>query len=109
MKKYPNKLFVTLGSKGVIYHDGDNEVLVLAYRVSPVDTTGAGDTFNGPFGLPLTKGLSIEQSVKFGNLAAALSIQKFGAQGRMPTMEEIKENFTDLVAKHKHLYFPQFF
>lgn len=90
LEKYPNKLFITLGSKGVIYHDGDKEVLVPAYKVSPVDTTGAGDTFNGAFGLALTKGLSIEQSVKFGNLAAALSIQKFGAQGGMPTMEEMK-------------------
>lgn len=90
LKKYPNKLFITLGAKGVIYHDGDKEVLVPAYKVSPVDTTGAGDTFNGAFGLALTKGLSIEESVKFGNLAAALSIQKFGAQGGMPTMEEMK-------------------
>lgn len=90
LEKYPNKLFITLGSKGVIYHDGDKEVLVPAYKVSPVDTTGAGDTFNGAFGLALTKGVSIEESVKFGNLAAALSIQKFGAQGGMPTMEEMK-------------------
>ena len=90
LEKYPNKLFITLGSKGVIYHDGDKKVLVPAYKVSPVDTTGAGDTFNGAFGLALTNGLSIEQSVKFGNLAAALSIQKFGAQGGMPTMEEMK-------------------
>ncbi|WP_413540116.1 ribokinase [Aerococcus viridans] len=90
LEKYPNKLFITLGSKGVIYHDGDKEVLVPAFKVTPVDTTGAGDTFNGAFGLALTKGLSIEQSVKFGNLAAALSIQKFGAQGGMPTMEEMK-------------------
>lgn len=90
LERYPNKLFVTLGSKGVIYNDGNHEVLVPAYKVSPVDTTGAGDTFNGAFGLALTKGLSIEQSVKFGNLAAALSIQKFGAQGGMPTMEEMK-------------------
>lgn len=90
LEKYPNKLFITLGSKGVFYHDGDKEVLVPAYKVSPVDTTGAGDTFNGAFGLALTKGLSIEESVKFGNLAAALSIQKFGAQGGMPTMEEMK-------------------
>lgn len=90
LERYPNKLFVTLGSKGVIYNDGNHEVLVPAYKVTPVDTTGAGDTFNGAFGLALTKGLSIEESVKFGNLAAALSIQKFGAQGGMPTMEEMK-------------------
>lgn len=76
VKKYPNKLLVTLGSKGVLYHDGEREVLVPAYRVKPIDTTGAGDTFNGAFAAAIVKGMSIEDSVKFGNLAASLSIQK---------------------------------
>ena len=92
VKKYPNKLLVTLGSKGVLYHDGEREVLVPAYRVKPIDTTGAGDTFNGAFAAAIVKGMSIEDSVKFGNLAASLSIQKFGAQGGMPTLEEMEES-----------------
>lgn len=92
VKKYPNKLLVTLGSKGVLYHDGQREVMVPAYRVKPIDTTGAGDTFNGAFAAAIVKGMSIEDSVKFGNLAASLSIQKFGAQGGMPTLEEMEES-----------------
>ena len=83
---------MTLGSKGVLYHDGQREVLVPAYRVKPIDTTGAGDTFNGAFAAAIVKGMSIEDSVKFGNLAASLSIQKFGAQGGMPTLEEMEES-----------------
>ncbi|RPA56954.1 ribokinase [Aerococcus agrisoli] len=90
LHRYPNKLLVTLGSKGVIYFDGKEEVLVPAYHVQPVDTTGAGDTFNGAFAVAVTKGLALKDSVRFGNLAASLSIQKFGAQGGMPTIEEMK-------------------
>ncbi|MDN6625874.1 MAG: ribokinase [Pisciglobus halotolerans] len=90
VKQYPNHLFITLGSKGVVYHNGTEEVLVPSYKVAPVDTTGAGDTFNGAFAVAIAAGLPIEESVKFGNLAASLSIQKFGAQGGMPTLIEMK-------------------
>lgn len=92
IKKYPGKLIVTLGSKGVCYHDGSVERNVPAYVVGPVDTTGAGDTFNGAFAVGIASGLDIEASLQLGNLAAALSVQKFGAQGGMPTLAELKEN-----------------
>lgn len=90
LRRYPNKLLVTLGSKGVMYFNGTEEVLVPAYHVQPVDTTGAGDTFNGAFAVAITQGLTLQDSVRFSNLAASLSIQKFGAQGGMPTIEEMK-------------------
>lgn len=89
---YPNKLLITLGSKGVLYHDGIKEILVPSYKVQPVDTTGAGDTFNGAFAVAIAAGMPMEDSIKFGNLAASLSIQQFGAQGGMPTLEEMKRN-----------------
>lgn len=91
IRKYPNKLIITLGSKGVVFFDGEEIQKIQAYEVDKiVDTTGAGDTFNGGFAVGITKGLSIYDSIKLGNLAASLSIQKFGAQGGMPTVEEIK-------------------
>ncbi|MER2002186.1 MAG: ribokinase [Carnobacterium inhibens] len=89
---YPNQLIVTMGSKGVYYHDGTSEKHVSSYSVDPIDTTGAGDTFNGAFAVALTAGLDMESSIRFGNLAASLSIQKFGAQGGMPTLAEMKES-----------------
>lgn len=90
VEMYPNKLLITLGSKGVLYHDGKKEILIPSYTVQPVDTTGAGDTFNGAFAIAIAAGMPIEESIKFGNLAASLSIQKFGAQGGMPTLDEMK-------------------
>ncbi len=91
LAKYPNKLIITVGSKGVLFNNGQEEILVPSYQVTPVDTTGAGDTFNGAFSVALTNQLSVAESIRFGNLAASLSIQKFGAQGGMPRLEELKE------------------
>lgn len=92
LQKYPNKLFITEGSKGVRYYDGNQEVLVPTYKVNAIDTTGAGDTFNAAFAVALAEGNSIRASVKFANRAASLSVTKFGAQGGMPTRAEVEAN-----------------
>lgn len=93
MKRYPNKLFVTLGAQGVKYHDGNEIVKVDAFEPQEiVDTTGAGDTFNGAFAVAITKKLSIKDCVKFANLAASLSIQKHGAQTGIPLLNEMKDS-----------------
>lgn len=92
LKKYPSKLIITLGSDGVAYYDGTEIVTVPSYKVEVKDTTGAGDTFNGALAYALVTGASLTPSIQFANLVAAISIQKDGAQGGMPTLEEVKEN-----------------
>ena len=92
LAKYSNQLILTMGSKGVYYHDGESEKQIPSYKVQPVDTTGAGDTFNGAFAVAISSGMSMDESIRFGNLAASLSIQKFGAQGGMPSLAEMKES-----------------
>lgn len=92
LRLYPNKLIITLGSEGVAYYNGERVVNVASYKVPVVDTTGAGDTFNGGFAHALSEGADLTTSIQFGNLVAAISIQKFGAQGGMPTLKEVKEN-----------------
>lgn len=89
MKKYPNKLIVTLGSKGVKYFDGDEMKLIPSYKVEVVDTTGAGDTFCGAFAAALVRNDNLEDAIKFANKAAAFSITKLGAQSGMPTLKEM--------------------
>lgn len=84
LSKYPNKLIITKGSKGVIYHNGTSIVNIPAFNVDVVDTTGAGDTFNGAFATAIVDGYSIDESILFANKAAAISITKFGAQNGMP-------------------------
>ncbi|WP_025719308.1 ribokinase [Paenibacillus sp. 1-18] len=91
LRKYPHKLFVTEGSNGVRFFDGEQEIVVPTYKVEAVDTTGAGDTFNAAFAVALAEGKSLTDSVKFANRAASLSVTKFGAQGGMPTRREVEE------------------
>ncbi|MEK4131953.1 ribokinase [Solibacillus sp. FSL W8-0474] len=89
LEKYPNQLIVTLGDNGARYFDGEKHVHVKGYKTIAVDTTGAGDTFNGAFAHAVTNGQSIEEAVFFANIAASLSVEKFGAQGGMPKLEEL--------------------
>lgn len=89
MKKYPNKLIVTLGSKGVKYFDGNKIEMIPSYEVKVVDTTGAGDTFCGALAASIVSGDSLDKAIKFANKAAAYSITKLGAQSGMPTLEQI--------------------
>lgn len=90
IKNYPNKLIVTMGSKGVKYFDGVEIRNIPAYKVDVVDTTGAGDTFNGGLAAALVRGEKLEEAIKFANKAAALSITKLGAQSGMPTLKEMQ-------------------
>jgi ribokinase len=91
LKKHKNKLIITKGSEGVSFSDGDKVINVPSNKVEVVDTTGAGDTFNGAFAYSLVKGMSIKESIEFANKAAAISVTKFGAQGGMPTLKELDE------------------
>lgn len=90
LRQYPNKLLITEGKSGVRYFDGSKEVLVPGYPVKAVDTTGAGDTFNGALAVALTEGKSLYDALAFANLAASISVTKFGAQGGMPAREELE-------------------
>lgn len=91
LKKYPEKLFITLGSKGVTTCLKSGEILMVSARKSKVvDTTGAGDTLNGAFAVKIAEGADIAEALRFANTAAGLSIEKFGAQGGMPTKEAVE-------------------
>nr|WGD71692.1 ribokinase [Bacillus subtilis] len=91
---YPAKLFITEGKQGVRYSAGGKEVLIPSFPVEPVDTTGAGDTFNAAFAVALAEGKDIEAALRFANRAASLSVCSFGAQGGMPTRNEVEESLS---------------
>ena len=89
--EYPNKLIVTLGEDGVIYHDGEKIVKIPAIPVEVVDTTGAGDTFNGNFAAALVNGHSISESVVRAQFSSSMKIKIKGAQDGMPYKEELEK------------------
>lgn len=83
------KSIVTRGSKGIQLHQDGKDQLINAYQVEAVDSTGAGDTFNGALAVSLSNGLSLLEASEFANAAAALSVTKLGAQSGMPTKDEV--------------------
>lgn len=92
LKKYPEKLVITLGSRGVATGLKDGSVLHVPVRHAKVaDTTGAGDTLNGAFCVKLAEGADIKEALHFANTAASLSTEKFGAQTGMPTRNEVEK------------------
>ena len=90
LAKYPNKLIMTAGKDGVYFHDGDKIIHLPSNEVNVVDTTGAGDTFNGALAVGLTNQLSLKEAIIFAQKAASIAIGKMGAQTAMPTLSEIK-------------------
>ena len=91
LKKQAGKVIMTAGGDGVLYGDEDEVVHVAGFSVPVVDTTGAGDTFNGAFAVGRCEGMSMKEAIRFANAAAALSIGKIGAQGGMPWRKEVEE------------------
>ncbi|EOO74640.1 ribokinase [Bacillus cereus VD021] len=91
LAKYPNKLLMTEGSNGVRFHNGTEVVQVPSIAVDVVDTTGAGDTFNGALAVALSEGATLQKAIRFANIAGGLSVTKLGAQGGMPTRDRVRE------------------
>ncbi len=82
-------VIVTLGKKGAYVHGADRQVFIPAPPVQSVDTTGAGDCFNGALAVALSEGLSMEQAATFACAAASLSVGRMGAQQAMPFRHEL--------------------
>ena len=91
---FRDKLIVTLGEKGAAYMADGQAQRVPGNSVKVVDTTGAGDTFNGALAVQVARGEKLEGAIHFANAAAALSVTAFGAQAGMPEEKDVL-NFLD--------------
>ena len=83
------KVIITLGEKGLFYSDGKEEIYVKATSVKAIDTTGAGDAFNGGFSFALLKGKKIKECLEIANKVAGLSTTKLGAGDGMPFLKDL--------------------
>ncbi|MFV2001503.1 MAG: ribokinase [Paracoccaceae bacterium] len=82
---------VTLGENGAVFHDRAQTVHVPAIDAGPVvETTGAGDAFNGGFAAGLARGMQPVDAVRFGNATAAISVTRPGTAPSMPKLAEIQ-------------------
>jgi ribokinase len=81
---------ITLGARGALLHGAVGSVMVPSFSVAKVvETTGAGDAFNGGFATALGEGMAPAEAVRFGCAVAGLSVQKPGTAGSMPSRVEI--------------------
>ena len=84
-------VIITLGSKGAFVREKNNRYLVPSHKVEAVDTTAAGDTFNGALCVALAEGMQLVDAVAFANKAAAIGVTRMGAQTSIPTRREVDE------------------
>lgn len=82
-------VIVTMGSAGAFLFENGHSELIRAPRVDAVDTTAAGDTFNGALVVALSEGKSMRESIAFANRAASISVTRMGAQSSVPYRKEI--------------------
>lgn len=82
-------VIITLGAKGAFVATLQARFLVPGFKVTAVDTTAAGDVFNGTLAVALSEGKPLAESVRFANAAAALSVTRLGAQPSAPQRQEI--------------------
>lgn len=86
------KVVITLGSEGaLLYEDGKAEIIP-ARKVEAVDTTAAGDVYNGAMCAALAEGMSLRESLRFATKASAISVSRVGAQPSIPSRTEV-DNF----------------
>jgi ribokinase len=81
---------ITMGSRGAFVAQKDLRQLIPGFKVKAVDTTGAGDVFNGALVVALAEGRSLLEAARFASAAAAISVTRFGAQPSTPTRREIE-------------------
>jgi len=86
----PGLVVVTMGDKGIYAMGEGFEGMMPAFKVTPVDTTAAGDVFNGALAVALAERMDLSGALRFAQAAAAISVIRPGAQPSAPTRAEIE-------------------
>jgi len=84
-------VILTLGERGAFLADANGQRLVPGFKVKTVDSTAAGDIFNGALSVALAEGKAVFDAVRFANAAAALSVTRLGAQPSAPSRADIEK------------------
>ena len=91
LKKGIKNVIITLGEKGIFFANRKENFFLEAYKLKKpvIDTTGAGDAFNGAFAVGLANDLKIKEALTFANKVAGISTTKLGAAASMPFAKEL--------------------
>ena len=96
MDKGAQNIIVTLGEKGCYLKNKNEDVVIPTIKVKAVDTTGAGDCFNGVFAAYLAMGKSVMESIKYANIASSISVTRSGTVPSLPMKDEVEEKFKEV-------------
>ena len=88
---FKNNIIITLESKGALYEKDGKIKLMPSLKVTPIDSTGAGDFFHGAFTYAIANNYSIDDAIKISNITGALSVTKLGSKNSAPDFEEVKK------------------
>lgn len=91
-KRGVKKVIITMGETGAYVSAEEFTGLIPGIKVNPVDTTAAGDVFNGALAVGLSEGNSLQDAVVFANKAASISVTRMGAQASAPYRTEIQQS-----------------
>ena len=98
LEKGVKQVVITMGALGAFATDGQKSELVGRLNVNAIDTTGAGDAFNGGFATALAEGKDLFTALRYGNVTGALSVTKLGTAPAMPYKEEIQKLYQETYA-----------
>jgi ribokinase len=89
LKKGVKNVIITLGREGAFFQNDQLKIKINAPVVEPIDTTAAGDTFNGAITVALTENMEWDKAIRFAVRAASISVTRMGAQSSVPNRKEI--------------------
>ena len=91
LRKGVGAALITLGEAGALLHTASASTLIPAFKAGPVvETTGAGDAFNGGFATAISRGASPAEAVRFGCAVAGISVTRAGTAPSMPRLAEVE-------------------
>ena len=93
--KGAQNVLVTLGEKGAYLKNKNDDIIIPTLKVKALDTTGAGDCFNGVFAACLAMGKNAIEAIKYANVASSISVTRSGAVPSLPYKNEVDEKFKE--------------
>lgn len=94
--KFKKSIVITLEEKGCIYELNGTIKLMPSIHVKAIDSTGAGDIFHGAFAYGIANNFDIEKTLKYANIAGAISVTHIGGRYSIPSLEEVEKEYDAL-------------
>ena len=96
LDKGAQNVLVTIGEKGAYLKNKEQDLIIPTIKVKAIDTTGAGDCFNGVFATYLAMGKDAIEAIKYANIASSISVTRSGTVPSLPYRNEVDEKFKEL-------------